>query len=158
MQNGFSLLELLVVIVLMAILLGFSLPSYQRYVARAQVAEGLSLASALQTSIDEMYFSSGKMPQSLTSLGIERIPHGRYVEKIDISQGQLVITYGKQANSMLTERTLRMIPYADGEEIIWRCHKSELMIDGLNPIPGAQDMALSSDLPTELLPQTCRGS
>ncbi|WP_323845041.1 pilin [Microbulbifer magnicolonia] len=61
-QQGFTLIELMIVVAIIGILAAVALPAYQDYTARAQAAEGASLAAAAKTSIAEFWNSEGAYP------------------------------------------------------------------------------------------------
>ncbi|MGQ5488308.1 pilin [Thauera sp. ZXT1-4] len=52
-QQGFTLIELMIVVAIIGILAAVALPAYQDYTVRARVTEGLSLASAAKTAVAE---------------------------------------------------------------------------------------------------------
>ena len=68
-QKGFTLIELMIVVAIIAILAAIAIPQYQNFTARAQVSEGISLASGLETKIADYYNSTGNWPTDNTTLG-----------------------------------------------------------------------------------------
>ena len=58
-QQGFTLIELMIVVAIIGILAAVAIPSYQDYTARAQVSEGLSLTSQFKTPLAEYYADKG---------------------------------------------------------------------------------------------------
>ena len=67
-QSGFTLIELMIVIAIIAILAAIALPAYNNYTARAQVSEALLAASSLRTDISEWVQSEGALPSD-TEIG-----------------------------------------------------------------------------------------
>ncbi|MCZ6536355.1 MAG: prepilin-type N-terminal cleavage/methylation domain-containing protein, partial [Gammaproteobacteria bacterium] len=69
-QQGFTLIELMIVVAIIGILAAIAIPAYQDYTIRAQVTEGLNLSAALKASVSEEFADSGLWPANLAALGI----------------------------------------------------------------------------------------
>lgn len=69
-QQGFTLIELMIVVAIIGILAAVALPAYQDYTKRARVSEALSLMSGAKASVTEYYSTNNTWPGSNASAGL----------------------------------------------------------------------------------------
>jgi type IV pilus assembly protein PilA len=129
-QQGFTLIELMIVIAIIGILAAIAIPAYQNYTIRSQVTEGLSLADGWKTSISEYYAQNGSFPASSSTSGgagtiaVSGASTGKYVGTIAITTGgDIIVTYtGSQVNAKLSGQVLGLYPGLDANyDVVWVC-------------------------------------
>ena len=79
-QQGFTLIELMIVVAIIGILAAVAIPSYQDYTARAQASEAMTLGGGLKTALAEWYADNGSFPTGPGS--ISATTSGKYVSSI----------------------------------------------------------------------------
>ena len=85
LQQGFTLIELMIVVAIIGILAAVAIPSYQDYTARSQVTEAVGLSSGFKTGFSEFYSDKGRWPSWLTQVGATI--SGKYVSILTIISG-----------------------------------------------------------------------
>lgn len=127
MQRGFTLVELMIVVAIVAILAAIAISQYQDYVIRAQVAEGASLATSSKTAVTEYYNNTGVYASDNLSYGLPTAGSisGKYVTQVDASNGLIVTTFGKDANKAIQGATLTFSALPQGNSMAWVCNPSQ---------------------------------
>ena len=141
-QKGFTLIELMIVVAIIAILAAIALPAYQDYTIRSQVSEGAVLSDGAKTAVAEFYTNKGYFPNSNVSAGLAASGSiaGNYVIGLSVSTGLLTAKYGNKASSKVTNSQLVFSAYSKGGgSIAWTCKA-----------------ASSSPVPAKYLPTSCR--
>ena len=83
-QQGFTLIELMIVVAIIGILAAVAIPSYRDYTARAQMSEALSLMSGFKTGLAEYHQSEGSFNTKLKITQFGSTISGKYVAKIEL--------------------------------------------------------------------------
>jgi type IV pilus assembly protein PilA len=135
------------------VLAAISIPAYQDYTIRSQVTEGLNLAGNAKTAVAEHFAQANAWPENSAAAGFAGAS-GKYVEKVVIDQGSIIITYGVGANQKLAGGRLALVPgiHSNGD-VVWVCG------DGATPA----GVALSEgprgiEVEEKYLPRLCRGT
>ena len=123
-QQGFTLIELMIVVAIIGILAAIAIPAYQDYTIRAQVSEGLNLSGGAKAAVTEYYQDQGVFPTTNVIAGIEAPGAiiGKYVTLVTVgAAGTIAITYGGDANANITGAVLTMTPTNNLGSVSWAC-------------------------------------
>jgi len=127
-QQGFTLIELMIVVAIIGILAAVAIPAYQDYTIRAQVSEGMSLAGGAKTAVAEFYTQRGTMPADNGAAGLANATDivGTYVSAVTISNGVIEVSYGNDANTIIAAETLVVSPVTSAGSVAWNCKPGTL--------------------------------
>ncbi|MEX2497768.1 MAG: pilin [Wenzhouxiangellaceae bacterium] len=121
-NSGFTLIELMIVIAILAILMAIAIPAYQTYSIRAKVSEGIYGIAWAKVAVTETYQSTGGVPD-LASTGFSSTVQSEYVDSIAIAgDGSGAITVATRATGAQPDVVLTFTPtLVTGEPVDWDC-------------------------------------
>ena len=129
-QQGFTLIELMIVVAIIGILAAIAIPAYQDYTIRAQVSEGLSLTGAAKVAATEYWQDRGEFPANneVAGLGVADGSDitGKYVTSVALVENIITVTYGNDANSAIQGDTLTLSADTSGGSVNWVCASADI--------------------------------
>jgi type IV pilus assembly protein PilA len=152
-QQGFTLIELMIVIAIVGILAAIALPAYQSYTVRAKMSEVLAVAAEAKTSIAEFASARGRMPSTLESAGVNGSGFG--------GQSYMRSNNGiLPANASATTLTLQLFATTNAESLNTEAATMQVNLQGtLDPVTRRVSWVCSPEVPalSKYVPASCRG-
>lgn len=136
-QQGFTLIELMIVVAIIGILAAVALPAYQDYTIRSQMTEPINLADGAKAAVADYWSNKGDFPADSATAGFNGAS-GKYTTGVTITDGVIEATVGGDANSNISGKKVKLEPTATSSgNLKWKC---------------------SSDADNKYLPVACRGT
>ena len=156
-SNGFTLIEMLVVIAIIAILAMVALPNTQDKIIRSQIIEALPLADIAKAPIAAAWGATHVLPVDNAGSGLpvaDKIVNN-YISAVTVDNGAIHIVFGNRANALIKDKILTLRPAivedAPVVPVTWVCGYAtapdKMTIKGNN----------KTNIPANYLPLMCRG-
>lgn len=135
-NQGFTLIELMIVVAIIAILAAIAISQYQDYLIRTQISEGASLADGAKTAIAEFVNNHGRFADNNGSYGLAQSGSiiGKYVVDLDATGGLIDVEFGgTEANTAIVGQHLVYSPITHAGSIEWVCNRSNALAEKYVP-------------------------
>ena len=123
--QGFTLIELMIVVAIIAILAAVGIPAYQDYAARSQVTEAFSLAGDARTAVTVFHTERSTYPVDNEDAGLADPSSitGRYVAAVTVGagSGHVEVLLGNNASDKITGQTMIMQLHNQSGSLRWDC-------------------------------------
>ena len=127
-QQGFTLIELMIVVAIIGILAALAIPNYINYTKRAKVSEALAMASPYKAAVAEYFSSDETLPEDLADAGLPTFTSTDYVSAITLANGTISATAYPQGVGTGTPVVLRLEPTTSQSGVDWTCYSDDFSI------------------------------
>jgi len=137
-QQGFTLIELMIVVAIIGILAAIAIPAYQDYITRSKVTELVTAGSACKASVSEFYQTQNAFPANNSSAGCSSNPT-KYITSLAVSNNVITVAASTGAGAIPAA--------ASGNYVLTATSSSNGTIDW---------NCTASTIPPKYLPANCR--
>ncbi len=122
-QQGFTLIELMIVVAIIGILAAIAIPAYQDYTIRAQISEGLTLSAGAKSAVSEYFMYRGAWPTDNDEAGLadKHDIIGNYTEHVEVEDNVIEIKFGYDANAKIMDEKIELTAVDNAGSISWTC-------------------------------------
>lgn len=155
---GFTLIEVVVVLAVVAILATLAIPSFQGPYVRQQVVDSAALINVAKTAVSGKWSASGTLPADNAEAALPPADKlvGSYVTSVTVEAGALHVVFGNQVNGVIKGKTLSFRPAVVDSALVvpiaWVCGHAatpeQMSVKGTN----------RTDIEPKYLPLNCRAA
>lgn len=154
-NRGFTLIELMVTVAIVAILATITMPSYLAQRQRNDVAEAIRMAKNIRDDVTSYYNTNLSFPSSNNEAGIPEpeLLIGNKITRMEVEDGAIHITLGNKVSKPLQDKIVSLRPAivtgSPASPISWLCGFDE-------PVPGMEAIGTNkTDVNNGLVPASC---
>ena len=128
-QHGFTLIELMIVVAIIGILASIAIPAYQNYIARAQIAEALTIVSGYKSDMLEIYSESQDCAEVVNYLNTNANTETRYVDAVTASAigTECTLQVLFKSNNVADGLSAKHLNFVmQGTNTNWRCESLDI--------------------------------
>jgi len=131
-DNGFTLIELMIVVAIIGILAAIAVPAYLDYTVRAQVGHGVNLAAGVKVAVTEVYQDRGAFPTTNAAAGVTApgTITSEFVTQVAVGAGgTIAVTFGNEVNTKILNAVMTYTPTDNGGSVTWDCTGDATLVD-----------------------------
>ena len=129
-QQGFTLIELMIVIAIIGILMAYAIPAYRDYSSRARAGECLAVSAAAKVAVSERWSANNVLPNDNPEalLAVSTTITGEAILSVEVlADGEIECTFNN-LDPDLAGMTINLIPTIGTGSLIWACDASSLPV------------------------------
>lgn len=155
-QRGFTLTEMMVVVVVIGILAMMAVPSFQERIVREQIVSALPLADIAKSPVAASWTALQAFPADNAAAGLPAADKvvNNYISALSVKDGVIQITFGNRAHNLIKDKILTLRPAVVEDApivpVTWVCGNAtgpdKMTVKGVN----------GTNIPNTYLPLGCR--